>query len=100
MTCELHRLQSDVQQLCDSLIAKTYEGHADAVAAHITEARRLLVQPDGTLGTWEGDELAYAAAALRVNFLRLALVSVNKAIVVSRLPKDEYDFGLLCGRKA
>jgi hypothetical protein len=71
-----------------------YEGHHDAVRALITDCRRALVKVHGRLGSWESAELDYADAAVGWNFLNLALVCTHKALKVSLLPRDEYEYGL------
>jgi hypothetical protein len=48
---------------------------------------------NGKLGQWECAELDRAALAVRVNFLTLALNGIGKAIEISQLPPDEYEFG-------
>ena len=47
----------------------------------------------GKLGPWEAEELEYAENAVRSNFLMLALTATDKALAVSQLPPDEYDYG-------
>lgn len=70
-----------------------YEGKHQQVLDLIQAARVALTQENGELGPWEAHQLDYAESALKSNYLRLALGSTEKALVVSQLPRDEYDYG-------
>jgi hypothetical protein len=59
----------------------------------IHEARTALTKPDGTLQPWEAEEIGHAEAAVYDNWLRVALFAMEKAIAVSQLPPDEYEYG-------
>ena len=75
------------------LANRNYEGKRDKVWGIIQDARRVLTKASGRLGPWEAEELEYAENAVRSNFLMLALTATDKAIAVSQLPSDEYDYG-------
>lgn len=45
------------------------------------------------LGAWERECLDYAQHAIRANFLKLILTSIEKAIAVTQLPAEEYEYG-------
>ena len=53
---------------------------------------------EGAIGPWEQRELDDARIAVRGGFLRLALVAAEKALIVSQLPRAEYEYGLNYGR--
>lgn len=88
-----HVLRHRVAALASELRELGHTEQRDAVMALVDEARVDLRSSDGSLGRWESDCLDYAAAAVQANYLRLALVSVDKAIVVSDLPPDDYAYG-------
>ena len=73
--------------------------HADLVGFLISDAHDYLVEAGRRLGPWEEDELSYAEAARRANMLRLAIVSVAKALEVSTLSPQEYEEGYNYGRR-
>jgi hypothetical protein len=76
-----------------------YDGHHDDVRALIVECREALGSVDGKVGPWETQELEYADSAVNANMLRLALVATEKALDVSQLPADEYEYGFTYGRR-
>lgn len=82
-----------IDQLTIELHRTGYAGKRERVIELINEARAELTQQKGRLGPWEAECLDYAFVAVTSNFLRLALTSVAKAIAVSNLPTDDYDFG-------
>lgn len=87
-------LRHRVAALATELRVSGYdERQHDAVSALIDEARVDLSRPDGSLGPWESECLDYAATAFKADFLRLALASIDKAIVVNDLPPDDYEYG-------
>jgi hypothetical protein len=80
------------------LVADSYEGHEKAVLDIITDCQDAMeAEREGAVGTWEKRELDYARIAVRDGFLRLALVAAEKALVVSQLPRNEYEYGLNYG---
>lgn len=97
----LEPLQSQIariEALYDELKRAGYAGQHDRVRTLIQDVRQSLTTASGTLGPWESDQLEYADAAVRANFLQLALTSVAKAIAVSKLPRADYDYGFNYGR--
>lgn len=48
---------------------------------------------DADLGPWERSELGLARAAHAAGWLRLSLTAAQKALRVSELPTDQYDYG-------
>lgn len=86
-------LRHRVAALATELRASGYSKQHDAVLALIDEARVDLCRPDGSLGPWESECLDYATTAVKASFLRLALASIDKAIVVNDLPPDDYEYG-------
>lgn len=86
-------LTGKIEAMFAELHAEGYEGKHQKVLNLIHEARAALTNGDGTLPPWEAEELAYAEAAVHWNWLRLALVATEKAIAVSELPRDEYEYG-------
>lgn len=80
---------------CLRLVADSYNGHEQAVLSVIADCQNAMDEErDGAVGPWEQRELDYARVAVRAGFLRLALVAAEKALVVSQLPRDEYEYGL------
>jgi hypothetical protein len=94
----MDELLNSIHEEYEVLRTEGYEGKQEQVRALILETRRALTRPSG-LGKWEAAELDYADAAVVQNWLCLALVCANKAIAVSELPPEEYDFGFNYGRK-
>jgi hypothetical protein len=85
---------------CLRLVADSYDGHDHAVLDVIADCERAMEQErEGAIGAWERRELDYARAAVREGFLRLALVAAEKALIVSQLPRDEYEYGLNYGHR-
>ncbi|KWB20826.1 hypothetical protein WL32_16990 [Burkholderia cepacia] len=81
------------------LVANSYEGHEQAVLDVIADCQSAMEEEqEGAIGAWEQRELDYARVAVRDGFLRLALVAAEKALIVSQLPRDEYEYGLNYGR--
>ncbi|MCA8100122.1 hypothetical protein [Burkholderia contaminans] len=81
------------------LVADSYEGHEQAVLDVIADCQSAMEEEcEGAIGAWEQRELDYARVAVRDGFLRLALVAAEKALIVSQLPRDEYEYGLNYGR--
>jgi hypothetical protein len=54
-------------------------------------------QSKGELGPWEQAILDYARTAAKEHRLMLALMSAQKALQISDLPQDEYEFGFKYG---
>ncbi|KVF80072.1 MULTISPECIES: hypothetical protein [Burkholderia cepacia complex] len=80
------------------LVADSYEGHEQAVLDVIADCQSAMEEErEGAIGAWEQRELDYARVAVREGFLRLALVAAEKALIVSQLPRDEYEYGLNYG---
>lgn len=85
---------------CLRLVADSYDGHEHAVLDVIADCESAMEQErEGAIGAWERRELDYARAAVRDGFPRLALVAAEKALIVSQLPRDEYEYGLNYGRR-
>lgn len=87
--------------LVDTLqrIADDYRGHEQTVLDVIAECEQAIEdEREGAVGPWERRELDYARAAAQSGFLRLALVAAEKALIVSQLPRAEYEYGLNYGR--
>ena len=82
-----------LQVLHDDLArSHAYEGRRQEVEALLGQTREVL-EGDADLGKWEREQLDYADVAIRSNFLKLAVFYAIKAVLVSRLPKDEYEQG-------
>jgi hypothetical protein len=96
----LRTLNDRIASLYSNLTQDGYRGNHAAVTALIQEARASLADPSGNLGPWESLELDYAGAAVRTNFLRLALVAIDKAIAVNRLSAPEYEYGFTYGQRS
>lgn len=75
------------------LHADGYAGKHGRTLEIIRATRTALTPPGGQLGPWEEELLDYAEDAVHGNFLFLALNAAEKAIVVSALPRDEYEYG-------
>lgn len=88
-----HELTEKIRAMFGELHADGYEGKHEKVLELVREARGVLVKSHGKVGPWEAEELARAEVSVKCNFLRLALHEIEKAIDVSELPKDEYDYG-------
>jgi hypothetical protein len=91
-------LLNSIHELYEVLRTEGYGSKEEEVRALILDTRRALTGASG-LGKWEAAELDYANAAVAQNWLCLALVCANKAIAVSELPAEEYEFGFNYGRK-
>jgi hypothetical protein len=72
---------------------RQYDGHHEAVIALLSDAKKALTMPDGQIRPWERAELDQAALAVRINFLKVALNCIGKAIEVSQLTPDYYASG-------
>jgi hypothetical protein len=64
----------------------------------MSASRRWKTNARDPIGPWEQRELDYARVAVPDRFLRLALVAEEKALIVSQLPRAEYEYGLNYGR--
>ena len=84
---------AQLDAMAEELADRNYEGKHDKVRGIIQEARRALTKENGKLGPWEAEQLEYAENAVRNNFLMLALTATDKALDVSQLPPDEYEYG-------
>ncbi|VVE18413.1 hypothetical protein [Pandoraea cepalis] len=83
---------------CLGLAAISYVGHEQTVLEIIDDCQRAMEEErEGAIGPWEQRELDYARVAVRSGFLRLALVAAEKALIVSQLPRDEYEYGFNFG---
>ena len=84
---------------CLKVVAESYDGHQQSVLKVIGECQEAMEEErEGAIGLWEQRELDYARIAVRDGFLRLALVAAEKALIVSQLPRAEYEYGLNYGR--
>ena len=90
-TNRVEEFWTELQNLYEELL-EDYNGMQPRVLGKVEEARQLLSENDET-GKWETELLNYAEAAGNANWLRLAVISVLKAIDVSQLPRDEYEWG-------
>lgn len=86
-------LYEKIDALFAEINAEDYKGKHQKVLDLIHEVRAALTKGDGTLPPWEAEELARAEDAVRWNWLRLAVFAVEKALAVSQLPPDEYQYG-------
>ena len=96
-TNRVEDLRTELKRLHDELL-DDYDEMNSRVLNKVEEARQLLSEED-EIGQWETELLDYAKAAVKVNFLRVAAVSVIMAIEVSQLPPDEYDWGFNFGKR-
>lgn len=76
-----------------------YAGHQGEMRSLIEEARATIRSQSGMVPPWEDAELEAAAACVNSNWLRAALVAVEKALVVHELSDEEYWGGFGYGRK-
>jgi hypothetical protein len=90
-------LAAKIEAMFAELHADGYDGKHEKVLEIIRATRMALTPAEGPLGPWEAEELSYAEAAVHVNFLLLALNATDKAIAVSQLPRDEYEYGFNYG---
>lgn len=91
----MYQRQMDAIAECLELVTDSYEGHEQAVLTVIANCQEAMEEEsEGAVGPWEQRELEYARVAVRDGFLRLALVAAEKALVVSQLPRAEYEYGL------
>lgn len=86
-------VMSQLDAMAAELADRNYDGKHAKVWGIIQDARCALTKEKGKLGPWEAEELEYAENAVRNNFLMLALTATDKALAVSQLPSDEYDYG-------
>jgi hypothetical protein len=89
----LPSLTDRIDEMFAELWVDGYQAKHEKIRELIHHCRVSLTAPDGTLGKWEEEELAYAEGAIRTNFLRLALTAVKKAIAVNKLTPEEYEYG-------
>lgn len=62
--------------------------------ALIEQCRKEIIGRKGQPGPWEAELLDFAESAVQNRtLLRLALVSIEQALIVSELPPDDYDHG-------
>jgi hypothetical protein len=95
----MYQQQMESISECLELVAESYDGHEHDVLNVIAECQRAMEEErEGAIGPWEQRELDYARIAVRDGFLRLALVAAEKALIVSQLPRAEYEYGLNYGR--
>jgi len=93
----LQTLNDRIAELFAELWEAGYDNQHERVLALIHECRADLANAAGELGPWEAHELNYAETAVHINFLRLALAAVEKAIAVSKLSREEYEYGFNYG---
>lgn len=96
-TNRVEEFRTELQKLYDELL-EDYKGKNFRVLDKVEEARQLLSEND-EIGKWETELLDYAKTAVNINFLCLAVASVIKAIEVSQLPPDEYEWGFNFGKR-
>lgn len=95
----MYQQQMNAIAECLELVAESYDGHEQKVLEVIAACQDAMEEErEGAIGLWEQRELDYARAAVRDGFLRLALVAAEKALIVSQLPRAEYEYGLNYGR--
>jgi hypothetical protein len=92
-------LKGSFDAIFAELQADGYAGKHGKVLEAIQATRAALTPAGGKLGPWETELLAYADGAVEMSFLILALNATEKAIAVSDLPVDEYDFGFNYGKR-
>jgi hypothetical protein len=95
----VHTLASRIDALFASLTETGYENRDKEIRSLIEEARVCLAQPDGQLGPWETEELAFAQTATENNRLKLALSAIRIAADVHELPPEEYKSGFNYSRR-
>ncbi len=84
---------------CFQAVADDYKDHEAKVTDLIDQCQeRLEAERKGAVGSWEQRELDYARAALASAWLRLALTAAEKAILVSQLLPEEYEYGMNYGK--
>ena len=88
-----NEVTAQLDAMTDESADRNYEGKHNKVWGIIQDARRALMKEKGKLGPREAEELEYAENAVHSNFLMLALTATDKALAVSQLPTDEYDYG-------
>lgn len=79
--------------MAENVIEEGYTGKRAAVFTLIDECRTVLIARSGHLGAWETKLLDFASSAVQSDFLAVALVAASKALAVSQLPQNEYDYG-------
>jgi hypothetical protein len=83
---------------CMEKLLHGYTGHDNEVAALVDQCEQAIEAHKGEVGEWEAQLLEQARTALAGGWLRLALVAAGKALEVSTLPEQEYNYGLAYGR--
>jgi hypothetical protein len=89
-------LYLEIQRACDLLAThdgKIEDQHRAVVDELIDKCEIAAMNDEAELGMWERRELGLARAALASGWLRLALTAAHKAVQVSELPSDQYDYG-------
>ena len=93
---EHEALYDAIQNAFDVLAAhdgKIEDEHRALVAGLIERCEIAAMNTDADLGPWERREFALARAAHAAGWLRLSLTAAHKALQVSELPRDQYDYG-------
>jgi len=92
-----HQAIYEAIQNASDAIARRYGKIEDEdralVAKLIDQCEIAAMNKEADLGPWERRELGLARAALASGWLRLALTAAHKALQVSELPSDQYDYG-------
>jgi hypothetical protein len=89
-------LYDAIQKASDVLAAndgRIEDEHRALVAGLIERCEIAAMNTDAEFGPWERRELGLARAAHAAGWLRLALTAAHKALQVSELPRDQYDYG-------
>jgi hypothetical protein len=93
---EHEALYDAIQNAFDVLAAhggRIEDEHRALVAGLIERCEIAAMNTDADLGPWERREFALARAAHAAGWLRLSLTAAHKALQVSELPRDQYDYG-------
>lgn len=77
----------------DEELLASYTGRQADVLEMADRCASCLGDQNGNVGKWESAEIKYAKVAVGDGFLRLAVSSLMKAVKVSELPPDEYEYG-------
>ncbi len=91
-TTEHRDLLETLARLYEELFA-SYAGREADVLEAADRCASYLRDENGNLGKWENAEIEYAKLAVGDGFLRLAVSALVKAVKVSELPPDEYEYG-------
>lgn len=83
-------LRARIGATANALLRTGYAGRQPEVLTLIADLRAALQAQYGTIAVWEREELMAAETFANNNWLLAAVTAVEKALVVSQLPDDEY----------